>query len=42
MNMEEIMNAQFKDYLYGQQFTVLTDNNPLAYVPVFNIWDGAD
>lgn len=23
---------KFKDYLYGQQFTVLTDNNPVTYV----------
>jgi hypothetical protein len=23
---------KFKDYLYGQQFTVLKDNNPLTYV----------
>jgi hypothetical protein len=23
---------KFKDYLYGQRFTVLTDNNPVTYV----------
>jgi hypothetical protein len=26
------ITEKFKDYLYGTKFTVLTDNNPLAYV----------
>ena len=26
------ISDKFKDYLYGQQFTVYTDNNPLTYV----------
>jgi transposase InsO family protein len=26
------VTEKFHDYLYGQQFTVLTDNNPLTYV----------
>lgn len=26
------VTEKFKDYLYGQKFTVLTDNNPLTYI----------
>ena len=27
-----VVTEKFKDYLLGSQFTVYTDNNPLAYV----------
>jgi hypothetical protein len=27
---------KFKDYLYGQRFAVLTDNNPVTYVLSWN------
>ena len=32
LTLKWAITDKFKDYLYGVQFTVYTDNNPLTYV----------